>query len=177
MGKGRRPWSAVKRWWRSRGFGIHSPFAYDFITNTLRCHHGYYEYRAIEQLQPAVQPQLKLLLRVVCRLRPRSFLPMGALAHDAIRVVTSVDSSIVVATNSEHTDMLFISNHARYDTRQLLDCLNSGGTVLFDSQNDNRHAIGQLRQVMQHGMTFSNGKCFIAVGRNDLPRQHFELNF
>lgn len=171
----RRALGSFNRWRRSRGFGVHSTFAYRLITETLRCKDGYYEYRAIERLEPEVQPQLKMLLRLVCMLRPRMFRGLGTLSDTADNIIGNADSEIEV--KSETPDMLFVSHEASYGIDDVLECVKRGGTVFFDSIDANLHAIEVLSHEMAHGMTFSNGKFFIAVGRRDLPRQHFEINF
>lgn len=38
----------IRRLWRGRGNGVHSPFAYRFITEVLHQHEGYYAYDELE---------------------------------------------------------------------------------------------------------------------------------
>lgn len=46
-----RPRFSISRWWRSRGFGIHSPFAYRFITAVLydsrRAYYAYADFDSV----------------------------------------------------------------------------------------------------------------------------------
>lgn len=48
MGKLRRYCTALKRYRKSKGFGIHSPFAFSFVLNVLREQAAYYAYADIE---------------------------------------------------------------------------------------------------------------------------------
>ena len=40
----------LKRYWQSKGFGIHSPFAYMFVTEIVHCPYSYYAYTDIANL-------------------------------------------------------------------------------------------------------------------------------
>lgn len=40
---------APLRWWRSRGFGIHSPFAYVFVDEVVRNRYAYYAYAPLRR--------------------------------------------------------------------------------------------------------------------------------
>ena len=44
-----------QRFWRSKGFGVHSPFAFYFITNVMRQKYHYYAYESIEYLHTAIK--------------------------------------------------------------------------------------------------------------------------
>ena len=45
------PWESYLRWRHSRGFGVHSPFAYRFVTDVLRPgQYGYYAYHEADRL-------------------------------------------------------------------------------------------------------------------------------
>lgn len=56
-----------------RGFGIHSPRDYDFITTVLYPgkRYGYYAYERIDALYPADRARMRRLFRVLVRLQPR----------------------------------------------------------------------------------------------------------
>ena len=41
---------SIKAWWRGRGFGVHSPFAFRFITDVLH-HDDAYAYYAYDDLK------------------------------------------------------------------------------------------------------------------------------
>jgi len=81
------------RWRRSRGFGVHSPFAYYFITRVL-CEHeaAYYAYPEIAAFCPKARragfneifasrdmaiPESQLLFRVLCHFNPREIVEVG----------------------------------------------------------------------------------------------------
>lgn len=54
MGKLKRLGSALSRMHTAKGFGVHSPFAFNFIKNVLDEEYGYYCYDHLQQLRLAV---------------------------------------------------------------------------------------------------------------------------
>ncbi len=61
MGKFRRYCTALKRYRKSKGFGIHSPFAFSFVLNVLREQAAYYAYADIEARRNEARRVKKLL--------------------------------------------------------------------------------------------------------------------
>jgi hypothetical protein len=72
----------IQRKWHSKGFGIHSPFAFDLITNTICDKHPFYAFADIESKMiesgtdsiPAPTPFNKLVFRLVHRFKPGNVL-------------------------------------------------------------------------------------------------------
>lgn len=92
MGRLRRYRTAFRRYRHSKGFGIHSPFAFRFVLNVLRERNPYYAYAALDELRHAVivrtrhhlrHPRIislknaKLIFRVVNYFNPRQVLQVG----------------------------------------------------------------------------------------------------
>ncbi len=92
MGRIRRYRTALSRHHRSAGYGIHSPFAFNFVLNVLRERLPYYCYADLENLRKAVisatrhhlrHPRIisfknaKLLFRVTNYFGPRRVLQIG----------------------------------------------------------------------------------------------------
>ncbi|MBQ0115415.1 MAG: hypothetical protein KBT10_06050 [Bacteroidales bacterium] len=92
MGIIRRYRTALSRHHRSKGFGIHSPFAFMFVRTVLRERLPYYSYEQIEQLRHTVssgrkhpwgQPHLitakgaKMLFRIVNYFNPKCMMQIG----------------------------------------------------------------------------------------------------
>lgn len=72
-------WNAYLRWRHSMGFGVHSPFAYKFVTDVLRPgDYGYYAYGKIgEQLKGPEKYDAGLILYVKFLIRLAIFLKTG----------------------------------------------------------------------------------------------------
>ena len=95
--------TAWSRHHRSGGFGIHSPFAFNFVRTVLREPMPFYAYHGISQLVNTIKAnttrrkrremdllgerEAKLLFRVTNFFNPNNILQMGA-STDAIAVYT-----------------------------------------------------------------------------------------
>lgn len=94
MGRIKRYRTALSRHHRSRGFGIHSPFAFNFVCHVLREKSPYYCYEYLEDTRQAVidllrvehkrHPrvisfkELKMAFRVANSFNPQHFLQVGS---------------------------------------------------------------------------------------------------
>lgn len=123
MNRLRRYYTALRRYSRSKGFGIHSPFAFDFVLRVLRerCH--YYAYEAITNRRRQAlhlassatrHPRIislknaKMLFRIVCRFQPSVILQCGVSYGISSTVVLDVDSSsrlIIFTGDNPHEDI------------------------------------------------------------------------
>lgn len=123
MNKLRRYYTALHRYSRSKGFGIHSPFAFDFVLRVLRERCQYYAYEAITNrrrqalhLASSVSrhPRIislknaKMLFRIVCRFQPSLILQCGVSYGISSTVMLDVDSSsrlIIFTGGNPHEDI------------------------------------------------------------------------
>ena len=156
---------AVRRWWRSRGHGVHSPFAYRFITTVLR-QRGAAAYYAWPRVEAMPSPEWhKLLFRLVCEFAPSRV--------DALRLTDTEREAIVLADSrvevcADTPDIPFAGIRLTAPGVEVLVERNITG-------HDSRWAA--LLASMTSGMTFTAGLVGIAVIRHDLPRQDYEVNF
>lgn len=85
----RRYSTAWKRFCRSHGFGIHSPFAYNFVVDVIHQQLPYYAYDALEQMRRQIAPRkfkgelmslknAKLLFRIANHFNPKHILQIGS---------------------------------------------------------------------------------------------------
>ena len=100
-----------------RGFGIHSPFAFDFILRTIRENAQYYAYPAIRNQRIALkragfrhlmsERHLRLLFRIVNRFQPTDVLLMGALSGEETAPLLEVSENISVnVLHGKYPDVL-----------------------------------------------------------------------
>lgn len=76
----------IPRWWRSRGFGVHSPFAFRMVRDVLSPRYRYYDEDALRFL-PVYRRHRKyvgVLFRIVARLAPGSFMIIAGEESDAL---------------------------------------------------------------------------------------------
>lgn len=155
-------------WRHSRGFGIHSPFAFRFVTEVLCQPLHYYAYSDI----PADR-SLRLLLRLVLSFRPRRVCVMSAQSDILGRAVRAASSAVVLADSSP--DMLVV-DVATTPPDRYLPLLSPGvHAVFFKASPADVDAILSARQA---GMTFSNRRGTLVVASyTHIPRQDFDVRF
>lgn len=165
--------SAPRRFMRRRGFGVHSPFAFAFLSNAIREQDAYYAYESINALTPkrSLRKFLRLAFRTAVVLKAKRvavFGPDSNLLLKALEYAGAKQSSnplLVVATAD--------ANHA-----VALECVRSGGTVILGNIHKNKAnalLIKTIAETCGHGMTFTNGETAIFVARPNLPKQTFRI--
>ncbi len=156
----------IDRLRHGRGFGVHSPFAYRFITECLREQLPYYAYDTI------TEPLHRLVFRIAAYFRPATFHAAGI--PPQIITLACHDAS---ATGSDSADMLVYT--ADTTPGQLASAISRGAVViLIHTSSAQKTEIDTALSAAGHGMTFSNGHhVLIAVPWPYLPRQHFDVKF
>lgn len=154
----------IKRWWRSRGHGVHSPFAFRFIRNVLCDNGDYYSYSLIDGLHDD-SAWLKLLFRLVCEFEPAVVEASGLSANERA-VISLADSRVSVDESGQSVPgCLTLVGHDGMRVTVVRDIHAGAGTW------------SNVVDSMVSGMTFSNGRVGVAVPRADLPRQDFDVRF
>lgn len=164
----------VKRWWRSRGHGVHSPFAFRFITMVLRGRGVYYASAELEAMPEAEWNTL--LFKLVCEFEPSEVWADGPLTECEARAIALADSRVRVAEEAEG-DRPNRPNKPNGANKARLIRLRSGKGDVTAVRDIARwpELWSEVRGSLSAGMTFSNGRYGIAVSRPDLPRQDFEI--
>lgn len=147
VAKIRRYYTALRRYNRSKGFGIHSPFAFSFVLRVLRERLPYYAYDDIEHrrqlaksLAAAVSrhPKVissknaKMIFRIANYFNPRLIMQIGTSYGVSTTAVLDVDSRsrlILYPGASPHEGIYneIVAGHASRISfhRSLLDALNT----------------------------------------------------
>lgn len=89
----------INRYRHGKGYGVHSPFAYHFITTIADCRYEYYGYEIIDDCNPDkhLRKMARLLLRLTARLNPKeAFLAVKETADRSVleTAVTEGNSQI-----------------------------------------------------------------------------------
>lgn len=155
MNKLRRYYTAFHRYSRSKGFGIHSPFAFDFVLHVLRERYRYYAYDDIERRRRQVlslvssktrRPHIislknaKMLFRIVCRFQPSVILQCGTSHGVSSSIMLDVDKSsrLIIHTGSNCHEEIFGITTAPYSSRIAGYRLLSDAITAYDNtRNDN----------------------------------------
>ncbi|MDE5635752.1 MAG: hypothetical protein K2I52_05545 [Muribaculaceae bacterium] len=168
-------------WWRwpgryrhSRGFGIHSPLAFRIITEIINSGGtGYYTETAATLPAGMSREDYRRIVALICLLRPGSVTTGHKVLDQAI--TTDIDSAI--KTDTTEPDMIVVCDSRLPHPALLGTCLERGGTVIITDSRNLRDQISKILHGMGHGISLSGKRMVIAIGRRDIPRQHFELNF
>ncbi|MBO4978368.1 MAG: hypothetical protein J6C67_06635 [Muribaculaceae bacterium] len=164
----------ILSWFRrlrhSRGFGIHSPFAYRFITHTLRQPYAYYAYSGL------TTPEQRLLFRVALAFGARSPFCAGLDKNMTAAVILAKRKDIDGSIDSHD----FIAVDAvRAEKSDIADAADSivGGTPAI-IYNSSEFPLAAVLGRMTAGMTFANGKGTVIIAPlPHLPRQDFDVRF
>lgn len=149
----------IRDWWRSRGHGIHSPFAFRIVTTVLRERGRYYAYDVIDRHPDAAW--YKLLFRLICEFEPRRV--GGILSDNERKVIRMADSRVEFVADGAD---FIVADEVTYPVETV--------TVVRDlSAMDWERAKHEITD----GMTFTNGKVGLIVPRASLPRQDFRSRF
>lgn len=231
--------TSFNRYKRSKGFGVHSPFAFYFITNVLRERLPYYAYANIElrrnmalNLSARISrhrrvisiKNAKMLFRIACYFNPETILQIGTTYGVSTTAILDVkrSSKLVICPGVDTCTPIYKKVTQRYGERiihadDIEGALKTYREILpeqsvpfilvnsIDSDNDANTLYPYLMEALEndsivifrnilkptrvstlnnrvndslhHGMTFTNGKIAIVVGRKTLPRQSFNLWF
>ena len=126
MGKIRRYCTALTRYRKSKGFGIHSPFAFHFVLNVLREKSAYYAYadiaerrneaRRMKRLLKVRKPRMiseksaRMMFRIANYFNPKMILQLGTnfgvSAYSTLRVAS--DSRMWLASSQAEPEIALV---------------------------------------------------------------------
>ena len=160
--------SRLRGWRHGRGFGIHSPFAFRFITEVLRQKLGYYGYADISP-----DKRMRLLYRLVVFFQPERVMVMSAAPKLPEQVVRRASRRATIV--SQRPDFIIIDADDTPES-QYLPLLTQGVNALI--LNASRAQARSLATQLPHGMLFDNRRgTFAVAGLSYLPRQNFDVKF
>lgn len=147
------PWLRLKRYRVSRGYSVHSPFAFYFITRVLRESLPYYCFKT--EITTRAQ---RRLFRVIHYFHPTSVCLIGTCEPHVKRVILKACPHVQFVASPSEADFTYATS-GEIPATATIAYSEKGATAPADA------------------MTFSNGSTIIAVRRKFLPCQHFVLSF
>ena len=158
--------SRVRRYRVNHGFGVHSPFAYHFITRVLRETLPYYDFARLNAVS-IDERDARMLYRTLVYFNPSRVCVVGK-GSDVVKM--ALPSCAIVNSPSDADMTVWTASTAADST------LPTDSPLLF--VRGTRHSGWRnLRSRWPAGMTFTNGHIGIAVNRHGLPRQDYRLTF
>lgn len=149
------------------GFGVHSPFAYHFVTEVIHQPYAYYSYAS---LTTSLE---RLIFRVVLDLQPHRVAIFGP--RQWAEAVREVSRTIVISPRRPDLVLAKCSVLTAASKADILDRVGEGASVF--ATDCNAELADEIENRLTRGMTFSNGRGVLIVVNRDLPRQDFELSF
>lgn len=173
----------------SRGFGVHSPFAFNLITRVLRERSPYYSYEEVTEtldanglLSSRNLHTSKLLMRLAYKFLPEEIILMG---DDALKFKPL---SLLIEENlgqERKSAALYFLSGKNLNLKETA----SGAGIIFEGRNilladvenlskETLHMLQSFKSARTDGMTFSSSRGYLLmVGNKYLPRQDFKLKF
>ena len=135
MNRIKRYYTAFRRYNRSKGYGVHSPFAYNFIRNVLREKYPYYAYSELKEqrkhakiltAQRAERRNIisfnsaKVLFRIACYFCPDLMLQIGTthgVSTSALLKATDNTKILLFPGENNHNDTIYNEITHHYSNR------------------------------------------------------------
>lgn len=157
----------LSRWWRGRGFGVHSPFAFKFITSTLHCPHAYYAYGVIadEARTRRELDDAERLFRIVLFFRPRCIERHGVLSPAMETAVAEASAAFRLASERRLTIVA--------ETQSAV-VLEPDTVAVFVGRG--LESAELLSANREDGMIFRGRRMVVAVMSTALPFQQFDVD-
>lgn len=168
--------SGPRRLARSHGFGIHSPWAYDFVRRVVSQPCAYYDYRRLDKAARefgASSRAVRLVFRVALHLRPNSY-AVGPM-RGAEAIIEAIRRGAPKAFLSDLPEMAVIEAAENAPIGALAAVLRRGGVVVI--LRNSRYPATAERLWMQScpGIAFRGSRMAIFVGRRELSRQQYNV--
>ena len=161
---------------------MHSPFAYDFITRTLRERLPYYAYHnldvlaAEQSLSRSELKSLRLIFRIAVRVNPPSAAVIGGGKRGALQKLTLryVRRDINLAVPPDSALLLVVNE----DIASLPVEPARSVWIFPDTAHGGQSTCEALWQSCGHALRFDNSRGFtIIVISPKFPRQRFDVRF
>lgn len=179
---------AYKRWRHSRGFGVHSPYAYDLIKSVISSgdyvYYGYWDIdKAILSPQahdyPALRKDARLLLRLLVWLNTSRLLiyPPQQTVFSTVAAAAGVkcaDASNLKTLPTKAGDLLAISGKSPRDG-ETARIINEGIAIIaFDPSKRLRK---EMTTAMKDGILLEGTRILLAIPRSEMALTSYSMKF
>lgn len=157
------------------GYGVHSPFAFRFLTDVVYERTPYYAYSTLDEALPLAHSMrrrkgLHLIFRVANWLQPAvAVLPQGA-CHERRYLQAGCRHAIVMAhAPACGADLMVL----REPDEQAAQMVRAGGVLILDNLQQHREWFRRLPATV----TFDLYDLGVAIYEERLTKQHYIINF
>lgn len=197
----RKTWIWLCRFRKRKGYGVHSPFAYDFIRTVLNEKGMYYAYDELKPLRKGAkalssQTVDKLLFRLANFLQPPYAIKVGEGGSLSLNYIqagchktkclafSSTEDAIQYLSGMDHQSMGLLYICGEQSCAELLDVLvplaDAGSAVILDSpycSEKQKKEWGAMEKDPRFTLTFDLYEVGIALFCPTYSKQHYKVNF
>lgn len=187
----RRPWIWFWRLRHRRGYGVHSPFAYNFISDVVYERTAFYSYRTLSWLHPwwvrymGLYPLTcrRMLFRLANYIHPRSMALVGNLPTEQAYLSAAVPSARWIdesELNQGKVDLIFVAREKQAEALALLTHISAQGALVMEGIHADEKALALwnlLKDDARTGVTFDLYTYGILFFNHQLHKQHYIVNF
>lgn len=182
----RPPWIWLARFRQRRGYGIHSPFAFDFVRGVVLESWPYYAYSTLARLHPWWVRALHLRPLACCRLlfrlanyaHPATVRLVAASPEERAYILAAVPSAREVETPA--ADLVFLGSGHMADADDIVPQMPPHGLLIVEGICHDRHATAVWHALQNHpqtGITFDLYTYGIIFFDRSRHKQHYIINF
>lgn len=177
-------WDSYLRWRHSKGFGVHSPYAYKFVTSVLKPgKYGYYAYDEINRFLPEQsRGNLSITMPAEFLIRLCIFLDTGRVvtSHLKDRAILSGPLALGISCREigagenfkfKKGDLLIVEGDA--EEKLLKDAINEGIPVLALRPKQKLKMI--LTRPLDKGVLFEGNKNMLLIPRDEMEYVAYQI--
>lgn len=176
-------WKAYLRWRHSRGFGVHSPYAYRFVTDVLhQGEYGYYAYHTADHLLTSPQydawekrKEIYFLIRLIIFLGSKRLLcnPKNIIAQIAAKSL-SIQLMNISGIHDFYPHDLLVIDSGFYDENVLKKALKTGIPVFATDPLSKIRKI--LESPLERGLLMASPRRLFLIPRSEMAYISYDVN-
>ena len=182
----RHPWIWLLRFRKRKGYGVHSPFAFSFITTVVNERTPFYAYSELGRLHPwwvrmarlyPVQCR-RLLFRLANFEEPQTMRIVGDRPMELAYIRRAVPRARII--NIGVADFLFVAAEHMDEALPLSEQMPENGMMVVEGIHKNHaalHTWRALQEASHTGITFDLFTYGIAFFDPHRHKQHYRVNF
>ena len=176
---------SYKRWRHSKGYGVHSPYAFRMVKDVVRPgNYGYYGYDLIDAVlgsknsSPELKlKELRLLLRLLVFLHSKRLLAIGPLTQGMLAVAhgAGVEAETFRQSSDLQKDDLVIISNIKTTSEALKKSLGDKTPIIAISPSPEIRNF--MMQPLSHGLLLTGSDIMILIPRPEMHYVSYSMKF